>query len=120
MKLNLKEVTFSYRGSYMAISYLEDGSRHKQAEKGPYLRNVHGAAETSLVARILVRGKEDPVEYQYEACPEVLTIKDGEKECQIVFADADTLCSASLSAICSFLFSVRAVISLFSLSTTDW
>ena len=91
MKLNLKEVTFSYRGSYMAISYLEDGSRHKQAEKGLYLRNVHGAAETSLVARILVRGKEDPVEYQYEACPEVLTIKDGEKECQIVFADADTL-----------------------------
>ena len=41
MKLNLKEVTFSYRGSYMAISYLEDGSRHKQAEKGLYLRNVH-------------------------------------------------------------------------------
>ena len=38
MKLNLKEVTFSYRGSYMAISYLEDGSRHKQAEKGLYLK----------------------------------------------------------------------------------
>ena len=84
MKLNLKEVTFSYRGSYMAISYLEDGSRHKQAEKGLYLRNVHGAAETSLVARILVRGKEDPVEYQYEACPEVLTIKELADKMKIV------------------------------------
>ena len=45
MKLNLMEVPFSTRGSYLAVSYLEGKFQGKEVETGLYLRTVHGSAK---------------------------------------------------------------------------
>ena len=42
MRLNLREVPFSTRGSYMAFSYLEGKYQGKEVENGLYFRTVHG------------------------------------------------------------------------------
>ena len=46
MYLDLKEVPFSTRGSYMAVSYHEKNFRGSGMEEGLYLRTVHGNAKT--------------------------------------------------------------------------
>ena len=53
MKLDLREVPFSRRGSYMALSWHEGEFNHRKLEKGLYLRTVRGAAKEPFVARLL-------------------------------------------------------------------
>lgn len=48
MYLDLKEVPFSTRGSYIAVSYHEKNFRGSGMEEGLYLRTVHGNAKNAL------------------------------------------------------------------------
>lgn len=91
MRLNLQEVPFSTRGSYMAFSYLNGEYRGEKIEKGLYFRSVHGAAETSFIARIYPVHKGEEIPYSYEACPWEIRIKTEYGEAGITFADADTI-----------------------------
>ncbi len=91
MKLNLREVPFSFRGSYLAVSYLEGCFNHQKIEKGMYLRTVHGSASSSFVARIETESMDAVEENGYEAAADVLRIEKGGKECRMAFHDADTL-----------------------------
>lgn len=88
MKLNLREVPFSCRGSYMVISYLKGEFNYQKVEEGLYLRTVHGAAATSFAARILTKNGKP---YSYEAVPEELRLWNEEGECRIAFADDSTV-----------------------------
>lgn len=91
MRLNLREVPFSFRGSYLAVSYLEGCFNHQEIEKGMYLRTVHGSASSSFVARIETGNKDAVEENGYEAAADVLRIEKEGKECCMAFHDADTL-----------------------------
>ncbi|MGN1345169.1 MAG: hypothetical protein ACI4V1_00165, partial [Eubacteriales bacterium] len=87
MRLNLAEVPFSYRGSYLAFSY----RRGEPGERGLYLRTVHGSAGSSYVAKLLIGTEESVGEEAYEAVPEQLVIAKEDRECRLAFADSGTL-----------------------------
>ena len=53
MNINLKEVPFSIKGSYMAISYIDKEFRNINMKPGLYLRNVHGSSRQPLVAGLI-------------------------------------------------------------------
>lgn len=91
MQLNLMEMPFSTKGSYMAIGY-HDGIFHgKKMEQGIYLRTVHGRAQIPFVARFVPISGSQKLCYTLEAQPYALKVKT---ECGTIifsFADADTL-----------------------------
>lgn len=91
MQFDLREVPFSTRGSYMAVSCHEADFRGWGNEKGIYLRTVHGNSRNPMVARIqpLLYGKE--CDYQVKAVPEKITLLLENGELTLVYADADTL-----------------------------
>lgn len=74
MKLNLMEVPFSTRGSYLAVSYLEGKFQGKEVETGLYLRTVHGSAKSSFLARITPVHEKKALQYTYEAKPQNIRI----------------------------------------------
>ncbi len=91
MQFDLREVPFSTRGSYMAVSRHEAGFRGRNNEAGIFLRTVHGNARNPMVARIqpLLHGKA--CDYQVKAMPEKVTISLEKGVLTLVYADADTL-----------------------------
>lgn len=91
MQFDLREIPFSTRGSYMAISLHEADFRGWGNEKGIFLRTVHGSARNPVVARIepLLQGKA--CAYQVKAEPEKVTLLLERGMLTIVYADADTL-----------------------------
>ncbi len=91
MKLNLREVPFSYRGSYLAVSYLEGCFNHQKIERGMYLRTVHGSASSSFVARVETGNGDAVEENGYAADADELRIEKEGKKCRMAFHDADTL-----------------------------
>lgn len=96
MKLNLSEVPFSTRGSYMAFSYMKGKFHGKDVKEGLYFRSVHGAADVTFTDRIspvamifpTYQGREIP--YTYEAAPQELKIITEYGTAGITFVDADT------------------------------
>ncbi|WP_343083548.1 amylo-alpha-1,6-glucosidase [Blautia producta] len=91
MKLNLMEVPFSTRGSYLAVSYLEGKFQGKEVETGLYLRTVHGSAKSSFLARITPVHEKKALQYTYEAKPQNIRIYTEYGEAGIAFADDKTM-----------------------------
>lgn len=91
MKLNLMEVPFSTRGSYLAVSYLEGKFQGKEVETGLYLRTVHGSAKCSFLARITPVHEKKALQYTYEAKPQNIRIHTEYGEAGIAFADDKTM-----------------------------
>ena len=91
MRLNLREVPFSTRGSYMAFSYLEGKYQGKEGENGLYFRTVHGSASSSFLARVRPVYERKQIEYTYEAEPWELRIITDKGTARLVFADKDTI-----------------------------
>ena len=91
MRLNLTEVPFSTRGSYMAVSYLEGGFQGREMETGLYLRTVHGSARSSFLARITPVHEGKYAEYTYEAEPQEVRILTEHGKAGITFADDKTI-----------------------------
>lgn len=91
MSLNLRELPFSYRGSYMAISYIDGVFNHRKMKAGLYLRNIHGSASDSFVARICAAGETNEANYSYEAVPEMLKIYNDHGSACLTFADDRTI-----------------------------
>ena len=91
MRLNLREVPFSTRGSYMAFSYLEGKYQGKEVENGLYFRTVHGSASSSFLARVRPVYERKQIEYTYEAEPWELRIITDKGTARLVFADKDTI-----------------------------
>jgi putative isomerase len=95
MRLNLTQVPFSRRGSYMAISHLPEHYWKTDLHEGLYLRTVHGNAEGSALKRTVCKltpiqgGKEVP--YTYEASPEELVIRCEGGEIRLCFAETDVI-----------------------------
>lgn len=91
MQYDLKEIPFSTRGSYMAVSCHEADFRGWGNEKGIFLRTVHGSSRNPVVAQIqpLLHGKE--CDFQVKAMPEKVTLSLEKGELTLVYADADTL-----------------------------
>lgn len=91
MNLDLKEVPFSMRGSYMAVSYCGKNFRGSGLEEGLYLRTVHGNAKTPYVARIVPLHKGKICTYRIEAQPEKVELLLEDGTITLAFADSDTL-----------------------------
>ena len=91
MKLNLKEVPFSTRVSYLAVSYLEGKFQGKEVETGLYLRTVHGSAKSSFLARITPVHEKKALQYTYEAKPQNIRIHTEYGEAGFAFADDKTM-----------------------------
>lgn len=93
MKLDLKAVPFSRRGSYLALSWHEGEFNHRKLEKGLYLRTIRGAAKEPFVARLLPLQNGNPAAFAAEAGPSAmrLTPETGAGEIEIVFADPSTI-----------------------------
>ncbi|MGI6107616.1 MAG: amylo-alpha-1,6-glucosidase [Lachnospiraceae bacterium] len=89
--MNLHEVPFSCRGSYMAVSELGEVFNWKKTEPGLYLRTVRGAAELPLVSRIQTADGQRIENGDCDTSPWQIHIAKEGKECDICFADSDTL-----------------------------
>lgn len=91
MELNLMEMPFSTRGSYMAVGYHDGIFNGQRIKKGIYLRTVHGMARTPFIARFVpvYDGKE--VSYTLEAQPHALKVLTEYGIIIFAFADVDTL-----------------------------
>ncbi len=91
MKYDLWEIPFSMRGSYMAISWLDERLAGKDGKEGLYLRTIHGAARESNTARLEVLCDGAPCAFTAEAEPERVVLRTDEGELTLVYADEDTL-----------------------------
>ena len=98
MKLDLREVPFSRRGSYMALSWHEGEFNHRKLEKGLYLRTVRGAAKEPFVARLLPLKNGKQIEFSICAEPSFMMLEEKGSsqmsdriQMEIVFADTTTV-----------------------------
>lgn len=91
MNINLMEMPFTRKGSYMALSKLPKDWRETGNKEGFYLRTVHGSAMEPLVA--MVRPLADGEEAEFESClnnAELVLKMDG-RNINVCFDDADTI-----------------------------
>lgn len=91
MNLNLKEMPFSTRGSYMAVGYHDGMFNGKMLEKGLYLRTVHGRKTNPFIGSFIPVSNNQELEYTLEAQPDHLEIKTEKGTILFSYADADTL-----------------------------
>lgn len=91
MQFDLREIPFSIRGSYMAVSSHEKDFRGWGNEKGIFLRTVHGNAQKPMVARIQPTMRGEECDYQVTATPEKVTLTLEEGELTLVYEDSCTL-----------------------------
>jgi len=77
MKLELSRVTFSLRGSYLALCVTQGGL---------FLKTLRGAARDSLICRLAVLRDGEPVPYTYEATPSELVLQASGGAVRICFA----------------------------------
>lgn len=88
---NLKEIPFSYKGSYMAVSEIPRDYRGYSVAEGIYLRSVHGGIASPFIGRILPTFDGEAWQKEYEARYEELIFRVREEEIHLCFADMDTL-----------------------------
>ena len=91
MKVDLKTLPFSRRGSYLVLSELGENWNGCGNEAGLYLRTVHSSALTPLVARVSPARDGKPVEYTAEISGAALTLACGGGRIEWCFDDPDTL-----------------------------
>lgn len=92
MKIDIKNVPFSTKGSYMAISWCPSHFRGFEIKEGLYLRSVHGNSRFPFVAELIPLVDGRPCDYEIWAEPYRLCIRMQEKMIELVFDDADTIC----------------------------
>ncbi len=86
--MNLRQMPYTRRGSYMVLSHLSENYQGRGNAEGLHLRTIHNDANMPLVARVTLRGV---------ACDEAwldrtaLHFGSGEKCIRCCYADADTL-----------------------------
>lgn len=91
MLFDLKEIPFSVRGSYMAVSWLDE-TFHAECEKeGLYLRTIHGGVGDPCIARIQVMKNGEPCAFEIQAEPEKVTLSAENGKVFMTYADEDTL-----------------------------
>jgi len=90
MDINLKDVPFSYRRSYMSISYC-DLSYQGTTREGLFLRSIHGSSRRRNVCRLvpMVNGME--AEYTITADASLMTMHTQEGMVKVCFADDENL-----------------------------
>ena len=91
MKIDLKTLPFSRRGSYLVISELNENWNGCGNEPGLYLRTVHSSAQLPLVARIDLRESGKPMEYEAEICDAALRLANGSGRFECCFDDPKTM-----------------------------
>lgn len=90
--MDIREVPFSRRGSYLALSLYEGKYRQRVITPGIYLRTVHGKARDPLVARLIPLLNGEEAAYTVEEEPSVMRILINENSSiELAFADSDTL-----------------------------
>jgi len=83
MKLDLSRVTFSLRGSYLAVCELAETPDNTA---GLFLKTVRGAARDMLICRLAVLSDGKPVPYTYEATPGELVLSAEHGQVRVCFA----------------------------------
>lgn len=98
MQLDLNNVPFTRRNSYMVVSNISDDfkmfGRKLNKKSGLYLRSVRGQCRTTpFIAHLVPTIYGKPVEYTYEATEAeiIITIRNSECKIEITFADDRTL-----------------------------
>ena len=91
MKIDLKTLPFSRRGSYLVISQLNENWNGCGNEAGLYLRTVHSSAQIPLVARIDLREGGKAMEYEAEVCDAALRLANGSSRFECCFDDPKTM-----------------------------
>lgn len=98
MNIDLRQIPFSCRGSYLAVSQLPAGFRGWDNPEGLYLRSIHGLNYVPsqrpgipAVARLAPLWAGQPLDFTVQAQPDCLTLFTERGRVQITFADPDTL-----------------------------
>lgn len=91
MNFDIREIPFSFKGSYMALSYLSADFRGQKNKEGLFLRSIHGDAQTRSVLRILPLVNNQEIAYQYTVTPEELKIETSVGSIDICFANVSTI-----------------------------
>ncbi len=91
MRIDLKTMPFSCRGSWTAVSELPAGWNGLHNEAGLYLRTIHSSAMTPLVARIRVERDDKPAAYGAEFVRGALVLDCGGDRLELCFDGPDTL-----------------------------
>ena len=90
-EINLKQMPYSARGSWMVLSQLGENYRGLGNSAGYFLRTVHSTVMTPLVAQVTfgLAGEDSPDNTLLDHTALVLSRHDSRIEC--CYADADTL-----------------------------
>ena len=91
MNIDLNEVPFSRRNSYMVISELSQKYSSRKVDAGLYLRTVRGSAERSMIAKLTPTFNGVPAPYKTELEFSSLVITSGEYRIEICYEDEKTL-----------------------------
>ena len=91
MKLDLSQVTFSLRGSYLALCMLPKNHGGGDNEAGLFLKTLRGAAHDMMICRLTVLADGEPVPYTYEASPSELVLSARDGVVRVCFASDNTL-----------------------------
>ncbi len=86
--INLRQMPYSCRGSYMVLSHVADNYQGHGNAAGLYLRTIRSAASTPLVARLAL-GALEGAEAHLQGT--VLQMKKAGISLRFCFADAETL-----------------------------
>ena len=91
MKIDLNEVPFSRRNSYMVISELNQKYSVSKVDAGLYLRTVRGSAERSMIAKLTPTFNGVPAPYETELEFSSLVLTSGSFRIEICYEDENTL-----------------------------
>lgn len=91
LKMNVSQMPFTRRNSYMAISRLGENYKRLGNKEGLYLRTIHGSANTPLIAQITMTENGQEKEYGYRLEHTALIFEEKGSKIEICFGDPDTL-----------------------------
>ncbi|MCM1568201.1 MAG: glycogen debranching protein [Roseburia sp.] len=89
--INLRQMPFTRKNSYIALSELGENYQNNRNDAGLYLRTIHNSTITPLIAKITLqtKGKDTAFASYLEHAALVFSNQDARIDC--CFADADTL-----------------------------
>lgn len=86
------DMPFSTCGSYFAVSPHEKDDWFEQHEAGVWIRTVSNAGSSGFIARIIpVKDGKELAVSGFGESPELLTLKTGEGDIEVAFADPETI-----------------------------
>ena len=89
--LDLHQVPYSCRGSYLALSYLKENHQGRGNTEGLHLRTIRNCAITPLIARLTLRWHDAEADHTVLLEDAALTLQCGEGTVECCFADDRTL-----------------------------